>query len=299
MVGMTFTSNNSSPYSGYVTTTDSLSTASANFSAELWFQGTAATSTLWQLNTAQTGAAGTAIARILISSSTVVDAQIWNGSAFDTVTGTVGSGVNLTDGQPHHIVFTYATAATGTYQLFVDGVLLTSGTALGTIDSTTVYNWIYDEFAINPGVSSQWISRVAFYNGTNLSQSQVSNHFNAAINISIAAYDALVVSDGGTYYWKLIETSGTSAADSIGSNTGTYTNTAYLTYAVSNPTIILVGSPAIAQSRPSYLALQYQNLRYRTPLSNGGIGVEANGSSGGGGITVGGGGGGGKLAQTF
>jgi hypothetical protein len=47
------------------------------------------------------------------------------------------------------------------------------------------------------------------------------------------------------------------------------------------------------------LALQYQNLRYRTPLSNGGIGVEANGSSGGGGITVGGGGGGGKLAQTF
>src|SRR4029077_19862940 len=81
------------------------------------------------------------------------------------------------------------------------------------------------------------------------------------------AYAAQVASDGGTYLWELNETSGTTAADSIDSNPGTYRGG--FTLNQTTPLLEPVGSPAIAWTEPIAQAAQEQNFQGNISLSVG------------------------------
>lgn len=60
------------------------------------------------------------------------------------------------------------------------------------------------------------------------------------------SYDSVILGDSPTYYWETNETSGTNAADSADSNTGTYRGTVTLAQAgpagLGNATVLLDGS---------------------------------------------------------
>ena len=92
----------------------------------------------------------------------------------------------------------------------------------------------------NRVVVGSWDTASEFFTGTvdevavyasALSPAQVANHFNQGAASPpppppppAPAYRATVVGDGPVAYWRLGDASGTSATDTVGSNTGTYRN---------------------------------------------------------------------------
>ena len=56
------------------------------------------------------------------------------------------------------------------------------------------------------------IDEIAVYNGTTLSAGQAATHH----GLTGASYQAAVLADGATAYWKLDEVSGTTLADATG-----------------------------------------------------------------------------------
>lgn len=63
---------------------------------------------------------------------------------------------------------------------------------------------------------------------------------------SNATYAAAVLADSPVSYWRLGETSGTSAADSKGANTGTYTGTPVTDYTLGQTSAIQDGNKAVS-----------------------------------------------------
>jgi Hint domain len=138
----------------------------------------------------------------------------------------------------------------------------------------------------------------ALYSGVVLSAAQVATHAQAFCNLGETYYDQELTYDGATNLWKLNETSGTTAADSIGSNTGTYKNSPTLNQ--TSPVITVLGTPQIAFPFNCLAAMQQQNLHGYVPLS--GAGVPAStavpGTYSGGGSSGGYGGGAGRGGST-
>lgn len=286
---------------GYVSTTTSVSQP-GNFSVECWINTTSsAVQPLFDLSAPQViGTAGNKSFSMWFQNSTV-SAFALLGSSVITSIANVSATTKLNDGNTHHIVLTWDNTAHAC-TVYVDGVLQTNGSSpasaftalstmfwhIGGVNGKASWTLTSNTFA------TAAISNAAFYNAV-LSATRVSNHYQAMLNISVAQYNTLVAADAPIYWWKLNETSGTSAADSAGSNTGTYQGT--VTLNVSNPAYGADGSPAIAWAATSYLTAQAANLQGYIPLTSGSImATAASGGSGGGGGIGGGMGGGGCFS---
>jgi hypothetical protein len=267
---------------GLVTSTSSL-TQPATFSIECWMQtavGASTAGTFVEFNANHTGAVSTT------AYGPYFGIQTSGFPVLNTGAG-IGQAMNfnmLNDGQWHHLVFT---GSGTTITLYQDGVFidtLTSGTAASGFSGF----WRIAD-GNKEGFFAGTIARVAIYT-SQLTQAQVTNHYSAMYNSGTADYDTVVAADSPSYYWKLNETSGTSAADSAGSNTGTYTGG--FTLNQTQTTVLASGTPAIAWSSPANQLSQAQNLQGRTPMSSGAM-IAATPATGTGGGTGGGGGGGG------
>jgi Carbohydrate-binding module family 5/12 len=184
----------------------------------------------------------------------------------------------------HHLVWTYPTSGSLS-QFYIDGVAH-SVTALTAPSSYTGY-WRIGTggFLSGPVYLHATLAHVAVYRGTVLTATQVANHYNAMTSTGPAAYASVVEGDSPTSYWKLDETSGTSAADSssTGTNTGTYTGTPGTNYILNTSHTIggASGSPAIAWQTPSPAVVLYQFQQANYPLSAGQIGFTASTTSSG------------------
>ncbi|MEN3314727.1 MAG: hypothetical protein V7605_961 [Acidimicrobiaceae bacterium] len=132
-------------------------------------------------------------------------------------------------GRTYHVVGTYDGT---TQRLFVNGAQVASGAFSGPLSANTnrvvIGSWdTASEFL------SGSVDEVAVYAGA-LTPAQVANHFNQGSATATPppppppppapAYRATVVGDAPVAYWRLGETSGTSAIDTVGANTGIYRN---------------------------------------------------------------------------
>jgi hypothetical protein len=249
---------------GYISTTTSLSQP-GSFSVELWavLSGSGEQPLLSLQSPQLTGSAADQ-SLVLYAPAGDVEAVLY------LSTGTVGissSPLSYDDGQVHHIVLTWNNS-TFALVLYVDGVQVATATASYALKSQTGMYW-HVGYMYNPTnlyADGAWISNVAIYNSV-LSATQVATDFSAGSNLGQTALAAAVTSNSPSYYWKLQETSGTSAADSAGSNTGTYQGS--YTLNGSEATHGAVGSPAIAWVSNTYLANQAQILQGNIALSTG------------------------------
>jgi hypothetical protein len=179
----------------------------------------------------------------------------------------------------------------------VDGVVAGSASGSGQLPLGTFY-W---HFGVYQGTaSSGWpvtsteyapvsISNAAVYNSV-LSATQVATHYQAMINSGVTTYNTVVTGDSPTSFWKLNETSGSTAADSVGSNPGTYNGG----FTLNQPraSYSAAGTPACAWTTTPYTVAQTAIARGMIPLTNGSISATPGGGSGGAGGGGGHGGGG-------
>lgn len=278
IVGVTFNGTNQE-----VTTATQFILASA-FSLEAWFKTTStSTSNLGIIThcTPQTSTITGSEAGIYITNNGLLKCFIENSVGTTT---SVQPATAYNDGQWHHAVETFAN---GVLTCYVDGIQISQTTGLGAINTANAWLRIGrgNTNVFFPGT----ISRVAYYN-TALNIGQVNGHFQASEQ-GMANYDAAVAQDLPTYYWKLVETSGSSAADSAGTNTGTYVSAPSLNQ--SSPIMAPDGSPAIAWSAGPLLVQQAQTLQSVEALSAGPLAFQTPGTGNSGGGTGGTGSGGG------
>lgn len=265
--------------SGYVTTSASLSTnaGSSQISVELWVYPTNGSGNLISL-----GPGGPSIQLNAFASGSYTIAA--NGSTGDS--GSVNGGT-LIPNFWNYVVVTFAMGsgpgATTIVTIYLNGVQITQSTQ--SINSVSSYKWIIAADSSNGGQGSTNAQGIfafaAVYSSTILTAAKVASHYNAMLQSGTGAYATLVAADGGTYLWELNETSGTTAADSIDSNTGTYNGT----YTLGDSQAIggASGSPAEAWANPPLAVTLAQYLQSQIPLSAGGLTVAttASGSSGG------------------
>ena len=273
---------------GEVTTTNSLSIGAANGSVELWFSTSTATTPLVLFSTTQTGVPGGTVTTeqfILELVSGQIQFSATTGSGIFSVTSFTPNTYN--DGNLHHIVGTYSTASPY-LRLHIDGVLNNENLTFFSPTAKTGY-WRIGRNS--SGYANAKISHVAVY-GAVLTDGQVSNHYTAGINLGQTPYESVVAGDSPASFWYLTETSGTTAADSAGTNTGHYAGTVTLNQ--SQTADAGAGSPAYAWAQPSILTAQAQSLQGRSPMSAGAM-VGTTPSSGTGGGTAGGSTGGGSF----
>jgi hypothetical protein len=129
---------------------------------------------------------------------------------------TVVTGSTVTLNSWAHVVGTYDGS---TATLYVDGV--SAGTASGTVSVNTTRPLgigATDAGGSWAGYFPGSLDEVALYTSA-LSQTRVQAHY-----LLGRSYQDTVLDAGPVSFWRLGESSGTSAADSKGSNTGTYTN---------------------------------------------------------------------------
>ncbi len=147
---------------------------------------------------------------------------------FTTIQGTTRRRVQapagaIVAGQRYHVVGTYDGT---TQRLYVNGALVASAAFSGALNANT-----------NPVSFGSWDGAKEFLSGTIdeaavyakvLSAAQIANHYQKGGTTtpppSPAKYATTVAADNPVSYWRLGETSGTTAADSVGPNTGTYSN---------------------------------------------------------------------------
>lgn len=288
---------------GYVETSAAIAFGTGqNFSVEAWIKTTSAVANgIASLSTPQTAITNTAMRfQLNVTAGGGLQAALTNSGS--TVTNIAASGTSFTpvnDGNWHHVVFTY-TAGIGT--LYLDGVAVGANAAMGTINSLASAFW---HIGFSHGNSGYPTTTNTFFNGSiahavifsaALSAAQVANHFQAGVNQGETVLDSVIAGDSPTYYWKLAESSGTSAADSAGTNTGTYLGG--FTLHQLSAVVVPDGSPAILWPFKTFLCTQAQGLQSRLPLSAGSIApaTPASGSGSGGGGGVGGGGRGGCFS---
>jgi Concanavalin A-like lectin/glucanases superfamily len=114
-----------------------------------------------------------------------------------------------------------------TAKLYVDGLLVASAATSyrqALVVPLTIGTGMYDASTASE-LFTGTVDEVAVY-GSALSQSRVQAHYLVG-----RSYQDTVLDSGPVSYWRLGEVSGSSAADSKGSNTGTYTNAPILAQA--------------------------------------------------------------------
>lgn len=244
-------------------------TAYPNFSVEMWVQGTVA-GALFDYSSPQV--IGTIIASQTQCQVTSAGEVKFGGSSSSITT----AGANVLDGRWHHIV---ATLSGTTGKVYVDGQNTSDNTnfwtgTIGGLSSVTGY-WHFGVVAGGTGFpvtstlyNSFYISHIAVYTRA-LSVVQITGHQQAFANLGESYYNQEVSYDSAQSFWKLTEASGTTAADSIDSNTGTYKATPALNQ--TSPVVSVIGSPAIAFPYNYTKAVQQQFLRNHAPLSSSGI----------------------------
>lgn len=277
----------------YIETTTG-ATKTAPFTIEMWLWGE--TGGLLSYSAPQGTGTTTGVvvqaAVVGVFPSNEIQFSILNGSSvWKTVTT---SGATLIDGAIHHValVFDNVTAG-GTISVWVDGnntsdnVTFWQTTGVGTaLDSTSGW-WHFGYCAGIAGApqttnsfGQQSMARIAIY-GKALDSAQIGAHFQAMTNFGMTMYDAEVAYDSAAHYWKLDETTGTVAHDSIGSNTGTYVGT----WGLNNNFVVgvqqSVSGAQIAWPYPILNVLAFQSLRGHVPLSNAPIAVNVIGVSNG------------------
>jgi hypothetical protein len=277
--------------------------SAGQYSLELWMKTSAVTvQGLMSFSAPQGSGAKTGLdVQLLMESTGELRFTYVNASVVIKNVLTSGAGIN--DGTWHHIVVTFATG--GTVTIYVDGTSKGSGATLGGPRTLGVNCWWHIGFAhgdatwpntVTSAFFNGTLSHVAYYT-TALSSTQVTTHVQTMTNFGQTLYDSVVAADTAIYYWKLIDTSGTTAVDSAGTNTGTYQNTPTLNQ--SSAAISVIGTPQIAWPFQTFLASQGQNLKNRVPLSSGAMSAAtpAAGITGGG--SGGGSGGGGSHGGCF
>jgi hypothetical protein len=145
---------------------------------------------------------------------------VWAGNG--TSPSTVVTGPAITTNTWAHLVATYDGT---TLRLYVNGILAgssTGGFTANTSGPLGISAFNYPTAGWNDFFPGQ-IDEVALYSSA-LSQTRVQAHYLLGRAHRDVVLDTVPVS-----YWRLGESSGTSAADSKGSNTGTYTNGPTLT----------------------------------------------------------------------
>ena len=278
----------------YIETTTS-GAIPASFTLELWISAMSTAGALFDFSAPQLAGSTTAsICQCFVTSAGEVELGIHNGSTWTTLTT---SGANVLDSTVHHICVSYSGSAT-TGTIYVDGADTSDGTnfwtsASMTAPATTTGYWHFGFVAGLAGApttsnlyTSFGMSSIALYDAA-LSQIQAAAHLNAFTTLGETYWLAETAYDSAVNVWKLAETTGTTAADSVGSNTGTYKGSPNL--GQSGPVVTVNGSPQIAFSYPYLLAYQQQFLRNRTPLSNSplvastsGVSTSSGGGTGGG-----------------
>lgn len=249
--------------SGTVTTasTLSISDTSSQLSVEMWVYPTAASGTLLEFGNNNAAGGGPYVA---------LNGQVLEVHGSAGVFSFANAGTALLNFWNHILVtFSYAAGPTVTITVYLNGVQVNSGSETSNAISNSKWAIAKGGGGGALGNSSGIFSHVAIYNGLLLTGNQVTSHLNAMLNSGSGAYDSLVLADGASFYWKLDETSGTTAADSSGANTGTYTGTFTLddlqTIGGSN------GEPSVAFQNPSIAVAVFQFAQGYTPLSPGGI----------------------------
>jgi hypothetical protein len=278
--------------------------ATGQYTLEFWINSTsAANQGLMSFSAPQGSGAHTAMqVQLVLTSAGEIKFSYANSSAAIKTVTTTGAG--LLDGAWHHIVITFATG--GTIAIYVDTVSKGTGSALGAQGTAGATCWWHIGFADGttgwPVTTNTFlngkISNVAIYSGAPLTTAQISNHFVTGINIGFAVthgYHAIVIAEtpiAPTYFWKLNETSGTTATESIsGTNAGTYSGGFTLNQQA--PVVVPSGSPAYMWPYKNFLCSQAQALQNRIPLSAGSLTPSTTAVGGTGGSGGGGGGGGG------
>jgi hypothetical protein len=271
----------------------------STFSVELWWKGTTAGALFSFSDVQGTGTPGSSCLQVQTTSAGEVEMSIYNSASWENLTT---SGASVLDSTWHHIVCVYA-QATGIASIFVDGLNTSNGSTFWNATVGTMAGVIgYWHFGFIAGFSGAPVTSNLFVNGqlslialydTALIAHSVATHLQAYCNLGETSYLAEVTYDSAVNLWKLNETTGTTAADSIGSNTGTYEGTPTLNQI--SGVVTVLGTPAIAWPYNSAIALQLQNLRNWTPLSPTGIsastlssGSTGSSTSSGGGSTNGG-----------
>lgn len=281
------------------TTSGAIPTA---FACEVWMKGIVAANQVLFSYSAPQGS-GTLTGKVMqafVTSTGNVEMAIWNSSAWTTVTT---AGASVLDGEWHHVVCSYTS---GTISIYVDGlntsdnITFWNNASAGVIITTAGF-W---HIGFAAGVTGAPLT-VNTFNSLSLSHAaiypsyftviQAGAHAQAFTNLGESMYALEIAYDSASNYWQLEETSGTTAADSIGTNTGTYIGSPTLNQ--TSPVITVIGTPQIAWPFVSLGALQQQYLRNRTPLSSSAIASSTTStgtSTGTGGGSSGGFGGGGR-----
>jgi RHS repeat-associated protein len=140
----------------------------------------------------------------------------------------------VSDGAWHHIAVTYSGTSTAAgFTIYIDGSAQTLGVDHDALTGTTLSSQALS-LGSRAGASyflTGSLSDVAIYR-TALTAARVTAHYNATLLKSAVtsgpviyntAYPLAVDGDNPVSYWRLNETTGTSAADSNGPNSGTYT----------------------------------------------------------------------------
>lgn len=269
--------------SGYVSTTTHGTPNSTALSIELWCRNTTgADGVLVQHSDVATGTPGSTDFAVLQAGG-VIRAN---------VNGTLITGVTVVDDSNwHHVAVTLSGT---TISIYVDGVLDKTGTATYT-PAAGYWRISSNQGDVNNHVIGGEIADVAIYDGTVINAGMVAQDYTALAGGGTQSfYESTVLGNAGlTYFWKLTEGSGTTAADSQDSNTGTYQGT--FTLAQSFALSTANGSPAYAWLAKNFALAQVQNLQGNVPLSDGGMAAATPATGTGGGSGGGGGGGRGTI----
>jgi hypothetical protein len=200
-----------------------LPTGAAVRSAEVWFKATT-----------------TADYNTILSYGNATNYQLWH-MALTTIGGSTGeiyfynnydnsnfyTNLNLTDGAWHHVVLVQESSTS--LRCYIDGstdnVTSTNPVTLSGACATTL-----NAQGLVIGAGASWaalydtfdgsLDEVAIYDAA-LTAAQVKRHYLAGA----ASYFNAVLTDAPVSYWRLGEPSGTTAADEMGANDGTYVNT--------------------------------------------------------------------------
>ena len=266
---------------GYVSTTTNL-TRPSSLSIEGWFHSNSGGEVdFFRFNSNQTGTHIGGTTDFLLSMGDITAGKVSWGPG----TAVITSPASYDDDQWHYVVATYDGT---TAILYVDGTQVATGAV--TADGSFTGWWRLATY-LNTAVSGI-LAHCAVYSGVILTAAQVLTHFNTMLVSGVSTYETLVANDGATAYWRLVETSGTVAADSVGSNTGTYQNPTSIALNQSQQADASQGTPPIAWSGVPIQATQTAVLQGRVSLgvltastpatgTGGGVGGGASGSGGG------------------
>ena len=277
---------------GYVSTTTSSTPNGTSLSIEFLIKFTTANSfSIVEHTNVQTGTATTVNISVECAGSGVL--RFGKRPSGGTITPFAVASGTYNDGHWHHVLCTYS-GTTGT--IYIDGVSTVSTTIATASFVSGFWRVSSNQSGTTPSGASQavgdeTIADVAVYDGTVLSSIQATADYNALVAGTQAGYESAILANTGlTYFWKLTEPSGTTAADSKGSNTGTYQST--FTLNQTSAIALVVGSPAIAWQTKQYPVAQSQGIQSNVPLSTGGMALATTAAGTGGGTGAGGAGGG-------